>query len=107
MESDALVERIRAALDRLTDEPVVEKRMCAGVGFMWRGRLVVGSHGSDELILPLGKGADPGDGLRPMVMGERVSEGWYFVAPEAFADDAALDGQIGRAMAYVATLPPR
>jgi hypothetical protein len=107
MESEALVERIRAAIARVSDEPVVEKRMFGGVGFMWRGRLLVGTHGSDELILPLGKEADPGRGLRPMVMGERVSAGWYFVAPEAFASDAALDRQLGRAMAYVETRLPR
>jgi hypothetical protein len=107
MESDALVARIRASLGRLTDEVVVEKRMFGGVGFMWRGRLVVGTHGADELILPLGKGADPGEGLRPMVMGERVSEGWFFVAPEAFADDEGLDRQLRRGMAYLETLPPR
>jgi hypothetical protein len=107
MESEGLVDRIRGALGRLTDEPIVEKRMFGGVGFMWRGRLVVGTHGTDELILPLGKDVDAGEGLRPMVMGKRASAGWYFAAPEAFASDAALDGFIEQAMAYVATRPTR
>ena len=107
MDVSPLVERIRAALAGLTADPIEEKRMFGGVGFMWHGRLLVGTHGSDELILPLGKGADAGEGLRPMVMGERVSEGWFFVAPEAFATDVDLDAQLRRSMAYLETLPPR
>ena len=107
MDVSPLVERIRAALAGLTADPIEEKRMFGGVGFMWGGRLVVGTHGTDELILPLGKGADGGEGLRPMVMGERVSEGWFFVAPEAFESDAALDAQLRRSMTYLGTLPRR
>ena len=107
MDVSPLVERIRTALASLTPDPIEEKRMFSGVGFMWRGRLVVGTHGADELVLPLGKGADPGDGLRPMVMGERVSEGWFFVAPEAFETDAALEALLRRSMAYLETLPRR
>jgi hypothetical protein len=107
MEVSPVVERIRAALAGLTADPIEEKRMFSGVGFMWRGRLLVGTHGADELVLPLGKGADGGEGLRPMVMGERVSEGWFFVSPEAIASDAALEAQLRRSMAYLETLPPR
>jgi hypothetical protein len=102
-----LIERVREALVRLTADPIEEKRMFSGVGFMWHGRLLVGTHGVDELVLPLGKGADGGDGLRPMVMGERVSEGWFFVSPEAIATDADLDAQLRRSMAYLETLPRR
>jgi len=102
-----LVARIREALAGLTADPIEEKRMFGGVGFMWHGRLLVGTHGTDELILPLGKGADGGEGLRPMVMGERVSEGWFFVAPEAIVTDADLDAQLRRSMAYLETLPRR
>jgi hypothetical protein len=107
MDVSPLVERIRTALAGLTAEPIEEKRMFGGVGFMWRGRLVVGTHGTDELIVPLGKGADGGEGSRPMVMGERVSEGWFFIAPEAFATDADLDAWLRRSMAYLETLPRR
>ena len=107
MDVSPLVERIRRSLSALTADPVEEKRMFGGVGFMWHGRLVVGTHGSDELVIPLGKGADPGQGLRPMVMGERVSEGWFFVAPEAFAAEADLEALLGRSMAYLETLPRR
>ncbi len=46
-------------------------------------------------------------GSRPMVMGERVSDGWFFVSPEAFATDADLDAQLRRSMAYLETLPRR
>ena len=42
-----------------------------------------------------------------MVMGERVSEGWFFVAPEAFETDAALEALLRRSMAYLETLPRR
>ena len=107
MDVSALVERIRRALAELTADPIEEKRMFGGVGFMWRGRLLVGTHGTDELILPLGKGADGGQGARPMVMGERTSEGWFFIAPEAFATDADLEAQLRRSMAYLETLPRR
>ena len=107
MDVSPLVERIRQALDGLTADPIEEKRMFGGVGFMWHGRLLVGTHGDGELVLPLGKGADGGSGLRPMVMGERVSEGWFFVSPEAIASDADLDAQLRRSMAYLETLPRR
>jgi hypothetical protein len=107
MEVSPLAERIRGALAALTPDPIEEKRMFSGVGFMWHGRLVVGTHGADELVIPLGKEADPGEGLRPMVMGERVSKGWFFVAPEAFEADADLDALLRRSMAYLETLPRR
>jgi TfoX-like protein len=107
MDVTPLAERLREALAGLTADPIEEKRMFSGTGFMWRGRLLVGTHGADELVIPLGKGSVGGEGLRPMVMGERVSDGWFFVAPEAFATDDALDALLRRSMAYLETLPRR
>ena len=103
---EALADRVRSLIGS-SHKNVEEKRMFGGVGFMWRGRLLVGTHGTDELILPLGKGADGGQGARPMVMGERTSEGWFFIAPEAFATDGDLEAQLRRSMAYLETLPRR
>ena len=107
MEVTPLVERVRATLAELTPDPVDEKRMFGGVGFMWRGRLLVATHRGDELVLPIGKDADPGEGLRPMVMGTRVSAGWYFVDADLVATDAGLATQLRRALAYIGGLPPR
>ena len=102
-----LVDRILVALGRLTTEPIEQKRMFGGVGFMWRGYLVAGTHGADELLVRLAEDADPGEGLRPMVMRERVARGWYFAAPEVIATDDDLEAQLTRSMRFVEGLPPR
>ena len=107
MDDAPLADRVRGRLAALTDEPVVERKMFGGVGFMWHGRLLVGTHRGDELVLPLGKDADPGDGLRPMVMGTRVSAGWYFVDADVVSTDDGLDSQLRRAFAYIGGLPAR
>jgi hypothetical protein len=74
---------------------------------MWRGYLVAGTHGTDELLVRLPEDADPGEGLRPMVMRERVAKEWYFASAETIATDEGLDAQLRRSLDFVATLPPR
>jgi hypothetical protein len=103
----SLADRVRAALGRLTADQIEERRMFGGVGFMWHGRLLVATHRGDELVLPLGKEADPGEGLRPMVMGTRVSAGWYFVDAALVASDSGLEVQLRRALDYIGGLPRR
>jgi hypothetical protein len=37
----------------------------------------------------------------------RRMPGWIFVAPEALGTEAELDAWVARALAFVATLPPK
>jgi hypothetical protein len=37
----------------------------------------------------------------------RRMPGWYFVAPEALASEDDLEAWVDRALAFVATLPPK
>jgi TfoX/Sxy family transcriptional regulator of competence genes len=105
---ERLAERIDAALAGRDD--VRERKMFGGIAFMVSGNLCCGALGED-LIVRLGE--DGGDAAldephtRPMDVGGRAMKGWVFVAPAGVADDAALRGWVDRALAFVATLPPK
>ena len=63
------------------------------------------------MLARLGKGNDAWAletaGVAPMIMGERVMEGWVRASPEACADDALRRRLISEALAFVDTLPPK
>jgi hypothetical protein len=46
-------------------------------------------------------------GVEPMEMRGRKMPGWVFVDAEALGEEADLDAWIERALAFVATLPPK
>jgi hypothetical protein len=102
-----LAERLRAALAR---EPAVsEKSMFGGLAFLVNGRLTVAASRSGGILLRV----DPDDTdvlvTRPhverFVMRGREMQGWLHVTDEALTGDAELAEWVGRALAYVATLP--
>ena len=107
--SDALAARIRAALGPRLD--IEEKKMFGGIGFMLGGNMMVGVSAKGALMVR----ADPDaiadilalPGAAQMHMGERVMKGFVTVADEAIADPAVLSAWIGRAEAYVRTLPAK
>ena len=106
---DDLAARIRERLDRTRG--IEEKRMFGGVGFLLNGNLLVGVW-RDSLVARLGP--DEGEGeavlLEPHVwpfdVTGRPMSGWVLVGPEGMEDDQ-LSGWIGRAMAFVGTLPAK
>jgi TfoX/Sxy family transcriptional regulator of competence genes len=89
---------------------VVEKSMFGGAGFMWRGNLLCGVMG-DELLVRVAKDDSDSwfgeDGAHPMVMGGRTSQGWILVPIPATERAALLAKWVGRAKAYVETLPAK
>jgi len=107
---EQLAEEVRERLAALDGE-VTEKRMFGGLGFMVDGNLTVAASRRGGLLLR----TDPADaeevesrpGVEPMESAGRRMPGWVFVAPEALGSEADLDAWITRALAFVATLPPK
>lgn len=105
---EALAERVRAVLAGTPE--VVERRMFGGLAFMIAGRMACGVRGED-LIARLGPdgGAAALDepGVRPMSFRHGPTAAFLLVSPEAVRKPADLERWIRRALAFVATLPPR
>jgi TfoX/Sxy family transcriptional regulator of competence genes len=107
---EQLAEEVRERLAALDGE-VTEKRMFGGLGFMVDGNLAVAASRRGGLLVR----TDPADaeeveaqsGVEPMESRGRRMPGWVFVAPEALASEGDLDAWIDRALAFVATLPPK
>jgi TfoX/Sxy family transcriptional regulator of competence genes len=107
---EQLAEEVRERLVA-ADGELVEKKMFGGLGFMLDGNLVVAASRRGGLLVR----TDPADadevealpGVEPMESRGRRMPGWVFVAPEALGSEAALDAWVTRALAFVATLPPK
>ncbi len=107
---ERLADEVRERL-AILDSEVVEKRMFGGLGFMVEGNLTVAASRRGGLLVR----TDPGEaeevegrpGVEPMESAGRRMPGWVFVAPEALADEGDLDAWVDRALAFVATLPPK
>jgi TfoX/Sxy family transcriptional regulator of competence genes len=104
---EALVAAIRRSVGQQLK--LTEVRMFGGTGFMLDGKFVVGTskHG---LLVRVGKDKQ-GEvlvkpGVKPMVMGARVSQGYVFVSPKELDADA-LRSWVRSAVDFVATLPRR
>ena len=103
---EGLAERLRAELGG----GVVEKKMFGGLAFLLGGNMAVGVLG-EELLVRL----DPEHydacaseaGAHPFVMGGRTSKGWLLVAPDAIAEDRALQTWVARGTSYASSLPPK
>lgn len=103
-----LAARIRDALAHT--KGVEEKRMFGGLCFLLHGNLLVGVW-KDSLIARLG----PEDG--PAALAEpharvfdvtgRPMRNWVMVGPEGVEDDGQLADWVGRATAFVETLPAK
>lgn len=107
---ERLADEVRERLARVDGE-VEEKRMFGGLGFMVDGNLAVAASRRGGLLVR----TDPEDaeevhalpGVEPMESGGRKMPGWVFVAPDALGNEAELDAWVDRALAFVATLPPK
>jgi TfoX/Sxy family transcriptional regulator of competence genes len=105
---EGLAERIR---ERLADGPrVTERRMFGGLAFLARLHMCVGIVGED-LMVRVGPEAyeralaEPH--VRRMDFTGRPMKGLVFVAPAGYESEGDLDRWVGRALAYVSTLPAR
>jgi TfoX/Sxy family transcriptional regulator of competence genes len=102
-----LDERLR---ERLRPHGAVDKRMFGGTCFLIGGNMLIGTL-KDGLIVRVGKDAHAAalkrPGARTFDMTGRPSAGFVVVDGKAIADDAALQGWIDLALAFVRTLPPK
>jgi hypothetical protein len=102
-----LDERLR---ERLRPHGATDKRMFGGTCFLIGGNMLIGTL-KDGLIVRVGKAAHAAaikrPGARTFDMTGRPMEGFVTVAGKAIADDAALQGWIDLALAFVRTLPPK
>jgi TfoX/Sxy family transcriptional regulator of competence genes len=87
-----------------------EKKMFGGLAFLIRGHMCCGVL-ADTLVLRLGEdGAalalrEPG--TRPMDFTEKPMKSMVYVNPAGFASDKALRDWVGRALAFVSSLPAK
>ncbi len=107
---ERLAEEVR---ERLAAEgcDVEERRMFGGLAFMVDGNLAVAASRRGGLLVR----TDPAEaeevesrpGVEPMESAGRRMPGWVFVAADALADEGDLDDWVERALAFIATLPPK
>lgn len=103
------VDRLR---ERLSQRPDVrEQRMFGSLGFLVGGHLTVAASGQGGLLVR----TDPADAddladesaVTAVVMRGRPMPGWLRVGADAIESEAELDRWVARALAFVATLPPK
>jgi TfoX/Sxy family transcriptional regulator of competence genes len=103
---ETLAARIRDALAR--KRGVEEKKMFGGVGFLFRGNMLVGVW-KNSLIVRLGPDNHDEALLEPHVLEfditGRPMKGWVLVEPAGIENDAQLNGWIERALKFVKVLP--
>jgi TfoX/Sxy family transcriptional regulator of competence genes len=107
---ERLADELRERLDSVDGE-VTEKKMFGGLAFMVDGNLTIAASRRGGLLVR----TDPADaeqtaalpGVEPMESTGRPMPGWFFVAPDALATEAALDPWVARALTFVATLPAK
>ncbi|HVV89388.1 MAG TPA: TfoX/Sxy family protein [Solirubrobacterales bacterium] len=107
---EELAEEVRERL-AAADGELTEKKMFGGLGFMLDGNLTVAASRRGGLLVR----TDPADaeevealpGVEPMESRGRRMPGWVFVSAAALDSEAALDAWVDRALAFVATLPPK
>ncbi|HWB67067.1 MAG TPA: TfoX/Sxy family protein [Mycobacteriales bacterium] len=96
----------------LADEPVVEKRMFGGLGFMLGGHLAVSASGQGGLLVRVDPAhtdallREPGATVFEM-SGRGAMTGWLRVTGAPLDDDDTLAAWVERGLDYARTLPPK
>ncbi|SEP97981.1 Transcriptional regulator of competence genes, TfoX/Sxy family [Devosia sp. YR412] len=107
--SEDLSDRIRDLLPPML--PLSEKKMFGGRCFMLAGNMLVCPMKDGSLLVRVGKeGYEEAlalPGASKMDMGERTMAGFVAVSGDVLEDENVLQGWIGRARAFVDTLPPK
>ena len=105
---ETLANRIRQALSSHGDFD--ERRMFGGLAFMVRGHMCCGIVGND-LMVRVGpeqyQEALAAPHARPMDFTGRPLQGMVYVAPPGLRTQPMLTRWVGRAMAFVESLPAR
>jgi TfoX N-terminal domain len=89
---------------------LTEKAMFGGLAWLVDGHLALGAR-SDGMLVRLGKDNDgwalalPDVG--PMMMRDRVMDGWVRAGPAAYGDDALRARLIEAALSFAKGLPPK
>jgi len=104
-----LANRLRELL--AGEDAITEKRMFGGLAFLVHGHICVSASHTGGLLVRV----DPGESdaalarahVTPMEMRGRTMEGWLRVAPEGLKSKRELAAWVGRALAFVKTLPPK
>jgi TfoX/Sxy family transcriptional regulator of competence genes len=105
---ESLADRIR---EHLAGEPVSEKKMFGGLGFLLGGHLAVSASGQGGLLVRCEPDAtasllaEPGV-ARMEMSGRRPMDGWLRVAADAVSDEDDLARWVERGVAYARSLPP-
>jgi TfoX/Sxy family transcriptional regulator of competence genes len=109
---EKLALRVREALDGVggSERQRSERKMFGGICFMVDGHMALGILG-DELMVRVGpeayQAALSRPHVRPMDFTGRPMAGIVFVGPRGCAGARALAAWVGRALAFVDTLPTR
>ena len=103
-----LGKRLREILD---DGPAfIEKKMFGGLGLMLNGNMAVGVN-QDNLIVRVCKEGDSGALLqphaRPFDLSGKPMQGWIYVSPEGYENDADLRAWVRRGVEFALSLPPK
>ena len=105
---EALADRVREVV--AASGQFSERKMFGGLAFMAGDHMALGVAG-DRLMVRLGREGATAALERPHVrrmdMTGTPMRSIVLVAPEGVADDAALQGWVGEALAFVGTLPPK
>ncbi|HTR75545.1 MAG TPA: TfoX/Sxy family protein [Solirubrobacterales bacterium] len=107
---EALADELREIL-AVADGDLTEKKMFGGICFMVGGKMAIAASRRGGLLVR----TDPADadevlalpGTEPMEMRGRQMPGWVHVDATALRDEVAVEGWVSRALAFVATLPPK
>ncbi len=102
-----LEDRIAAALGPFKTE---QKRMFGGLCFMLNGNMLAGTFRNGLMVRIANQdhgAAMKRPGATPMIMKDRVKEGFILIESEAVAEEKDLKSWLDQALAYNATLPPK
>ena len=106
---EGVAQRLRETYESLA-VPFVEKKMFGGVAFMVRGHVSCGVIG-DTLLVRVGPERYADALKRPhareMDFTGKPLNGFVYVAPEGFDDDAALLAWVEESLEFVAALPAK
>ncbi len=102
--------KLATRISDLLPEPLEEKKMFGGVGFLLNGNMACGVH-KESLIVRVGPEAYAEALSRPHArifdLTGREMKGWVMVAPEGCKDDASLSKWVQMGLFFARTLPPK
>jgi len=106
---EELAERIRELLAERPD--VTQKRMFGGLAFLVGGHMTISASGQGGALVRVDPAATSslvaGGAAEIAVMRGRPMEGWLRVSSENLRTRRQLSRWVGRAVAWVETLPPK